>query len=67
MMLPFLVATELSSPPGNNADLNDVPMLMVTHVEQTIPQKHSTWPKAASSSKMMMSLSAEDTGEGQAV
>ena len=62
MMLPFLVATELSSPPGNNSDLIDVPMFMHTHVEHTIPIKHSTWPKGASSSKMTMSLSTEDTG-----
>ena len=67
MMLPFLVATEVSSPPGSNNDLSDVPMFMDTQVEHTIPQTKSTWPKAASSSKMIMSLSAEDTGEWQAV
>ena len=59
-MFPFRVATLVSSPLGTNRVLLEVPALMVTHVEQTIPHTHSTLAKALSMSRMMINLGKED-------
>ena len=63
-MFPLRIAGLEISPLGTRIERRDVPAFMATHVEHTIPQKHSTQPKAASikAIKMSSERDAEDPG-----
>ena len=61
-MLPFLVATDVSSPPGTNTLLLEVSKLIPIQVEHTIPQKHKTFPKLLCRKRMTMSLRRLERG-----
>lgn len=60
MMLPLLVATDVSSPPGIRIVLRLVPALMATQVEQTMPHTKSTFAKALSKRSTTINLGMED-------
>ena len=58
IMFPLRIAGLDISPLGTRIERRDVPAFMATHVEHTMPQKHSTQPKAASIKVIKMSLRA---------
>ena len=60
MMLPLLVAVDVSSPPGTSIVRRLVPALMATQVEQTMPHTRSTFAKALSKRSTMINLGMED-------